>query len=59
MKLDIAKCEFFVEELEYLGYTLHRNQLRPSVPKILAIRNCPCPENVIQLKAFLGLLNAS
>ena len=42
--------------VEYLGHTILDNGLQPTEEKIQAIVEAPAPQNVSQLKAFLGML---
>lgn len=51
------KCEFFCKSIEYLGYILSEEGLSTSPSKISAIEKAPTPTNVIQLQAFLGMVN--
>ena len=51
------KCQFLSDEITFLGYKLNRNGLQPLEDKIRAIKDAPNPENIHQLKAFLGLIN--
>lgn len=51
------KCEFFKEEISYLGYIINKDGLKKSPEKIKAIAQAPIPSNVTQLQSFLGLIN--
>ena len=42
-------------ELEYLGYVLSPEGRRPSPRLVSAVVNAPKPENIRQLRGFLGL----
>lgn len=57
IKVNLKKCKFFVTELPYLGHILTDKGLRPCPQKIDTIREAKAPQNVSELKAFLGLLN--
>ena len=46
-----------LQEVDYLGYKLSREGLKPSTEKIKALRQAPTPKDVTQLKSFLGLVN--
>ena len=52
LRIKKSKCEFFKDSVEYLVDALHT---LPS--KVEAILRAPDPENVQQLRSFLGLLN--
>ncbi|XP_026314449.1 LOW QUALITY PROTEIN: uncharacterized protein K02A2.6-like [Hyposmocoma kahamanoa] len=51
------KCEFFKNEITYLGYVIDRNGIRKSSDKVKAIVEAPRPKNLSQLQSFLGLIN--
>ncbi|XP_039520330.1 uncharacterized protein K02A2.6-like [Pimephales promelas] len=51
------KCEFFQVAVEYLGHVIDASGLHTSPSKVKAIVDAPEPENVSQLRSFLGLLN--
>ena len=46
-----------VSELTYCGYEINGRGIKPVEAKVEAIQNAPVPENVTQLRAFLGMLN--
>ncbi|KAL5515654.1 hypothetical protein EMCRGX_G000851 [Ephydatia muelleri] len=55
LKLKRSKCSFMVSTVEYLGHVISEKGKREEKTK--AIVNAPTPQNVTQLKSFLGLLN--
>ncbi|KAL5506337.1 hypothetical protein EMCRGX_G007955 [Ephydatia muelleri] len=57
MKLKLSKCFFLLPSVEYLGHVISAEGIRPSSEKTRAISNAPAPQNVTQLRSFLGLLN--
>ena len=56
LRLKQEKCQFLLPEVEYLGHVLSANGLKPSQKNIRAILAAPTPENVTQLKSFLGMV---
>ena len=56
LRLRKDKCEFMVSSVKYLGHIIDANGLHPAPDKLKAVRNAPAPQNVTQLKAYLGLL---
>ena len=57
LKLNKKKCEFFKSTIEFLGHIIDEQGLHKLPVKIDAVLKCPTPENVTQLRAFLGLVN--
>ena len=57
MRLKKEKCQFMLQEVDYLGHKLSREGLKPSSEKIKALKEAPTPKDVTQLKSFLGLVN--
>ena len=56
LKINAPKCSFAVKEIEYLGYTLTTNGIKPSLKKIEAIKKLKAPTTIKQLKSFLGMV---
>lgn len=52
-----SKCEFFKDEISYLGHVIDRHGVRKSQDKVKAILEASKPVNVPQLQSFLGLTN--
>ncbi|XP_053728751.1 uncharacterized protein K02A2.6-like [Synchiropus splendidus] len=52
-----SKCEFFKNEISYCGHVIDKNGLHKSKEKTEAILQAPKPENVSQLRSYLGLVN--
>ena len=57
IKLNYDKCKFYCDQVKYLGYVFDKNGIRPNPDKITPIVNAPCPVNVKQVQAFIGLCN--
>ncbi|XP_062707298.1 uncharacterized protein K02A2.6-like isoform X1 [Aedes albopictus] len=55
--VNFKKCKFFVSSLQYLGHLITNNGLLPAPDKISTIERAKTPENVTELKAYLGLFN--
>ena len=51
------KCTFATTEIQYLGHTLTPVEVKPNDLKITAVQDFPRPQNVKQVKSFLGLAN--
>ena len=50
------KCYFMLQEVEYLGHVLSSSGIQPSPKNVRAIQSVPAPENITQLKSFLGMV---
>uniref|UniRef100_UPI00398E6DDA uncharacterized protein lratb.1 isoform X5 n=1 Tax=Pristiophorus japonicus TaxID=55135 RepID=UPI00398E6DDA len=57
LRLKRSKCVFMATEVEFLGRKIAADDIRPTDAKTEAIRNAPRPQNVTELRSFLGLLN--
>ena len=57
VKVNFDKCEFFVDKVKYLGHEVSIEGIRPCQEKVKAIMQLPSPQNVTQLKSFIGMLN--
>ena len=56
-RLQQDKCVFLADSVEYLGHRIDAEGLHTTQGKLAAIREAPTPQNVTQLRSFLGLLN--
>lgn len=54
LTINMDKCKFFREELQYLGYVVNSKGLQPDPDKVDAILNFPVPTNPKEVKRFLG-----
>lgn len=55
LTLKLSKCTFFSTTIEYLGYEVSSDGIKPSQRKTLAIEKFPVPTNVHETRQFLGL----
>jgi len=56
LKINIEKCTFMKEEVEVLGHKVSSKGLSPLDSKVEAIKNWKAPENVHELRSFLGAI---
>jgi hypothetical protein len=56
LKVNAAKSTFCALEIEYLGYVLTRDGIKPQSKKVLAILAIKPPTGVRQLRHFLGMV---
>lgn len=57
LKLNMKKCLFMSDVVEYLGFKVNKEGVTVIEEKVEDILNAPEPKNVSQLKSFLGMLN--
>ena len=57
LRLRLAKCLFMQPLVTYSGYVINGDGIQPVAAKVDAIKNAPEPNDVSQLRAFLGMLN--
>lgn len=55
--INIPKCEFGQETVDFLGFHVSRNGIKPLDSRVQAIVEFPKPETIEQLRRFLGMLN--
>jgi len=56
LKVNTAKSFFCTHEIEYLGYILTRRGIKPQQKKVQAILTLKPPNNVKELRHFLGIV---
>jgi hypothetical protein len=57
LRLKLEKCEFYKQELPFLGYMVGKNGIRMSEDKIQDIKTWEKPKNVKDIQSFLGFVN--
>ena len=57
LRLKKNKCLFFVPELVYLGHKIDKTGIHTVSSKVAAIVDAPIPQNVSELRSFLGTVN--
>lgn len=55
LRANLDKCEFFKDQISYSGHVIDKDGLHKSDEK--TNERAPKPENVSQLRSFLGLVN--
>ena len=56
LRINCAKSIFASDEIEYLGYVLTRDGIKPQEEKVKAILAIEPPKSVKQLRTFLGMV---
>ena len=57
VKIKIDKCEFFKDEISFLGHVISKDGIKKSPEFTDKVRNYPKPTNVTELRRFMGLCN--
>lgn len=56
LRVNLKKCRFFQQSLEFLGHTITSRGIRPTKERVEGIQNAAVPRNKSELKSFLGLM---
>ena len=56
LKISLKKCQFFKEEVNYLGHVVSADGVKPNPSTTSAILNFPKPSNIKEMRGFLGLV---
>jgi hypothetical protein len=54
-RVKLSKCTFAKREISYLGYVISAQRVATCPKKIQAVADWPQPQNVKELRSFLGL----
>lgn len=57
LTVNANKCEFFKSKIGYLGHIVDGDAIFPDPSKVSAIVNLKAPQNVSELRSFLGSIN--
>ena len=57
LRANVEKCNIFKEKVEFCGHVIDAEGLHKTTEKVRAIVEAKTPENVSELRAFLGLVN--
>ena len=50
-----SKCDFFMEEIQYLGHVITKEGIAVDPEKIRTIMEWPVPKDVADIRSFMGL----
>ena len=57
LRANKSKCEFFKEKITFCGHDIDSEGLHKTTDKTAAVVNAPRPQNVTEVRSFLGLVN--
>ena len=57
LKLKESKIQFMMNEVEYNGFTISKNGVKPTIQKVEAIHGAEAPKDITELRSFIGLAN--
>ena len=57
MRLKKQKCGFLLPSVSYLGHVISSDGLHTEESKVRAIVDAPEPQNIGELRSFLGMVN--
>ena len=57
LKLKPSKCEFFRQELTYLGHVVFKDGIQTDPKKVVTICKWPIPSNMTEVRSLLGFTN--
>ena len=49
------KCDFFKEEIQYMGHIITKEGIAEDPKKIKTIMEWPVPRDVVDIRSFMGL----
>ena len=55
LRLKLSKCSFAKPSVDFLGFTVSAAGLAPNVTKVEAFYEFPTPQNLTELRRFLGM----
>lgn len=55
LKLNMSKCTFLQNKITYLGHEISPNSIQPGELKLAAVSRFPAPQNVHEVRQFIGL----
>ncbi|GBN45578.1 Retrovirus-related Pol polyprotein from transposon 297 [Araneus ventricosus] len=59
LTLKLPKCKFGKKEVQYLGFIINKNRIKPGSRKVESISKFPQPKSIHDVRRFLGLTSFS
>src|SRR2546421_4345839 len=57
LKINPDKCHFGTQEIQFLGYVIGMNGIKPDPAKVEKVKNFPQLKNTTELRSFVGLIS--
>lgn len=57
LQLKLSKCHTFVDSVTFLGHHISANGIKPLDSRLKVITDFPKPDNITQLRSFVGMVN--
>lgn len=57
LTINTSKCSFGQNEIEFLGYHVSKDGIKPLEQRVSSIINFPRPKTIEELRRFLGMIN--
>lgn len=57
LRISLDKCQFFATDIDFLGFNISKNGMKPTQDKVHCIREFAAPTDSKSLRSFLGLMN--
>jgi len=57
LSINISKCNFGASQVQYLGYEITKEGIRPLTTRVEAVLQYSLPKDVSELRRFLGIIN--
>ncbi|XP_018395382.1 PREDICTED: uncharacterized protein K02A2.6-like [Cyphomyrmex costatus] len=57
IRINVEKSMFFMDKVNYCGYTINKDGVHKEDSKMEAIKLMPRPKNVSEVRAFTGMIN--
>ena len=55
MKIRITKCQWFLNEIKFVGHRVNKHGIKPDEDNVKKIRECKPPTDVRGVRRFLGM----
>lgn len=57
LKISLSKCQFMLPQIDFLGYSISKDGIKPTSSKLTNLNSYPYPNSSQSLRRFLGMIN--